>query len=142
MGFTRRRCLMKTEYIAKDTFDKTVSELRQQIANLTSTVSAIGGGVPAWNRAYGGIQIKNVNWVAPENGYLISVYVVPIARERYSNGRILINGIVAAEMGLGPSDLNGNLIATATLPMRKGDWAIGQVDDQNNYFQTIFVPMA
>ena len=44
MGFTRRRCLMKTEYIAKDTFDKTVSELRQQIANLTSTVSAIGGG--------------------------------------------------------------------------------------------------
>ena len=44
MGFTRRRCLMKTEYIAKDTFDKTVSDLRQQIANLTSTVSAIGGG--------------------------------------------------------------------------------------------------
>lgn len=142
MGFTRRRCLMQTEYIAKDTFDKTVSDLRQQIANLTSRVSAIGGGVPAWNRAYGGIQIKNVNWVAPENGYLIATYLVPIARERRSNAWILVNGILAAQMGLGPSDLNGNLLATATLPMRKGDWAIGQMDDQNNYFQTIFVPMA
>lgn len=45
-------------------------------------------------------------------------------------------------MGLGSNDLNGNFIATATLPMRKGDWATGRMDDQNNYFQTIFVPMA
>lgn len=141
MGFIRRTILPKTEFISKETFDQTVASLQQQISNLSSVVSTIGGGVPAWNRAYGGIQIKNVNWVAPENGYLIATYLVPVARERRSNGWIIVNGIVAAQMGLGPSDLNGNLLATATLPMRKGDWAIGRMDDQNNYFQTIFVPM-
>lgn len=100
-----------------------------------------GGGVPAWNRAYGGIQIKNVNWVAPENGYLIIRYNVGRARERRTNGYVYVNGILVAKMGLGNNDLNGQFFSCCTLPVKKGDSTYGSVDDQNNYFETIFVPM-
>ena len=99
----------------------------------------LGGGNPDWANAQRNINPVN-GWEAPATGWLITTYMVPVARERRTNGRLYVNGQQVALLGLGNNDLNGNFYASCTLPVQEGDKITASVDDTNNSFTSIFVP--